>query len=183
MNITTASSAEERQELRDFLAENLHDIAEDAVPRPEWDRNYETVALTVRQEGELVAGLLSCYTQVASAAFMAREGMSDHMDKVRRLAPQHAELDLVAVATEARSSGLGSALITEAESILTERGTKFWFGCVTDDLEVNRLRDYYQRLGFTVLPDGARLPPFKGIEWVPPHSSDAAFWFYKRLGR
>lgn len=183
MDITTASSAEERQELRDFLAENLHDIAPDAVPKPEWDRNYETVALTVRREGRLVAGLLTCYTQIASASFMVPEGTNAMMDKVRRLAPLHAELDLVAVSPEARSSGLGTALISEAEGILRKRGTAFWFGCVTDDLEVDRLRSYYQKLGFTLLPDGTRLPPFKGIEWVPAHSEDAAFWFYKRLDR
>lgn len=183
MDITTARSAEERQELRDFLAKHLHDIAPDAVPKPEWDRNYETVALTVKREGRLVAGLLTCYTQIASASFMAPEGMNETMDKVRRLAPLHAELDLIAVSPEARSSGLGTVLIAEAEAILKERGTKFWFGCVTDDLEVDRLRGYYQELGFTVLPDGARLPPFKGIEWVPAHSTDAAFWFYKRLDR
>ncbi|MBP2384451.1 GNAT family N-acetyltransferase [Brachybacterium sacelli] len=183
MNITHASSAEERMELRDFLAEHLHDIAPDAVPKPEWDRHYETIALTVREEGKLIAGLLSCYTQIASAAFMAPEGIDEHMDKVRRLTPLHAELDLIAVDPSARSTGIGSALISESESILKVRGTKYWFGCVTSDLDVDRLRNFYEKLGFTVLPDGARLPPFKGVEWVPPHATDAAFWFYKRLER
>ena len=183
MIFTQASSAEERIELRDFLAQHLHDIAPDAVPKPEWDRHYETVALTVREGGKLIAGLLSCYTQIAAAAFMAPEGLDARMDRVRRLAPLHSELDLIAVDSAARSTGIGNALVAESESILKARGTKFWFGCVTRDLQVDRLRGFYRGLGFTVLPDGARLPPFKGVEWVPSQSTDAAFWFYKRLDR
>ena len=149
-----AATDDERQEVRDFLAEHIPGIAPNAVPRLEMDGAYAPLIPVVRAaEGEIVAAALTCRNQVA-----VRGGQhASVMDK-------HSELDLIAVAEGARGHGLGAALIAELEARLAERGVRIWFGNVTHDSDVDRLRGFYSSLGFTVLDEGQSLPPLLGEE-------------------
>ncbi|WP_371829496.1 GNAT family N-acetyltransferase [Rhodococcoides yunnanense] len=51
------------------------------------------------------------------------------------------------IATDAahRNDGLASALLSEVEARLTQRGVRVWFGRVTDELDAERLRKFYSR--------------------------------------
>lgn len=173
-----AATDHERQEVRDFLAEHITGIAPNAVPRLEMDGAYAPLIPVVRSpEGEIVAAALTCRSQVAAGASLmpALGGQyASVMDK-------HSELDLIAVAEGARGQGLGAALIAELEARLAERGVRIWFGNVTHDSDVDRLRRFYSSLGFTVLDEGQSLPPLLGKNWVPPGIERPAFYFYKAI--
>lgn len=181
VQITHARTPEVRSELHEFFERYVHEIAADGVPMPDADWMFGTVALTVRDGDELIAGLMSCRSECAARALNAKKGVDPRLDKMQRLAPLHSELDLLAVVPKHRSRGIAARLVTEAEAVLLGQGVRFWFGCVTEDLEVARLREFYKSQGFRILPDGHRPPPFKGVEWVLPGATDAAFWFYKQL--
>lgn len=183
ITISDATTVEDREELATFLLKSFHDIADAPVPMPEWDFAYRPIALLARKGPEVIGGLLSCYSYMAATALRMKPGHSPLSDRFRRLAPIHAELDLVAVSPEARGMGLGTQLIREAENQLADLGVRYWFGCVTTHVDVDALRNYYASLGFTVMDPGQRLPPFKGVEWVGPNHPETAFWFHKHPAR
>ncbi|WP_405803755.1 hypothetical protein OG729_01595 [Streptomyces sp. NBC_00210] len=64
---------------------------------------------------------------------------------------------------------------------LKERGVRIWLGNAPRDLETTRLREFYTRRGFTVLPDGQPLPDPLGRSWVLPTAEQPAFFFYKQI--
>ena len=86
----------------------------------------------------------------------------------------------IAYRDRAREEG-AAALIAELEARLAERGVRVWFGNVTHDSDVDRLRGFYSSLGFTVLDEGQSLPPLLGKNWVPPGIERPAFYFYKAI--
>jgi hypothetical protein len=74
--------------------------------------------------------------------------------------------------------------VTYLEDQLRERGVRAWFGNVTPDLDVLRLRKFYTRHGFAVLPDGEPLPPLLGkARWSMPSVEQPAFFFYKNVSK
>lgn len=173
-----AVTDDERREVRDFLAEHIPGIAPNAVPRLEMDGAYAPLIPVVRgAEGEICGAALTCRSQLAAGARLMPALAAQYasvMDK-------HSELDLIAVAEDERGRGLGTALMSELEARLVERGVRVWFGNVTHDNDVGRLRGFYVNRGFTVLDEGQPLPPLLGKNWVPPGVAQPAFFFYKRV--
>lgn len=94
---------------------------------------------------------------------------------------RHSELDLISVLPDARGQGIGSQMLAYLEQQLRVRGVRVWFGNVTVDLDVDRLRAFYTSHGFTVLQPVEPLPPFFGHEWVPPSAPPPAYYFHKAL--
>ncbi|MFE2267141.1 GNAT family N-acetyltransferase [Streptomyces griseosporeus] len=94
---------------------------------------------------------------------------------------RHSELDLMAVDPEFRGRGIGSELVKALESRLQERGVRIWFGNATRDLETDKLRNFYARHGFRVLPEGQPLPDLMGRAWQLPTQQQPAFLFYKQI--
>ncbi|MBO9523516.1 MAG: GNAT family N-acetyltransferase [Nocardioidaceae bacterium] len=178
MDIKYVSTDVERLEVRDFLAEHIPGIAQTAVPATAMDSAYAPLVAAIRsEENTIVAAALTCRAQVAAGASMTgigRQMFGTALDK-------HSELDLLAVAPQARGAGLGTALVNDLQGELVSNGVRVWFGNVTEDLEVDKLRGFYARLGFTVLGDGQPLPPLLGKQWVPPFAEMPAFFFYKLL--
>jgi GNAT superfamily N-acetyltransferase len=82
---------------------------------------------------------------------------------------------------DARGLGIGSQMLAYLEQQLRTCGVRVWFGNVTINLDVNRLRAFYTSHGFTVLHQGQPLPPFFGRKWVPPSAMPPAFFSYKKL--
>jgi len=82
---------------------------------------------------------------------------------------------------DAADALFGSQLLNYLEDQLRQRGVRVWFGNATPDLDVDRLRMFYERHGFRVLPDGAPLPPLLGKEWVMPGTAQPTFYLWKRL--
>lgn len=56
------------------------------------------------------------------------------------------------------------------------------FGNATRDLDLERLRQFYERQGFTVGAFGAPLPPLLGKSWTIPNAAQPGFYFYKMFG-
>lgn len=65
-------------------------------------------------------------------------------------------------------------------SALVAAGVRIWFGNSTGGPDSDRLTAFYERLGFTIVPGGLRLPPFLGLDWDPA-LLDVSFWFWQRL--
>lgn len=153
-------------------------IASNAVPKTGMDGTYAPLVPVVRgDEGEIAAAALTCRSQIAvGTSLMPALGAqyASVMDK-------HSELDLLAVAESARGQGVGKLLMRDLEARLAERGVRVWFGNVTHDNDVARLRVFYADLGFTVLDEGQSLPPLLGRTWVPPGVEPSAFFFYKTI--
>ena len=123
---------------------------------------------------------MSCRTQVAAGAIMARRaGLPDRYN-VLPVVDAHSELDILAVDAAYRGRGLGSTLIRFLEDELARRKVRAWFGNVTVNLDAGRLRAFYQSHGFTVLPDFTPLPPLLGRNWMLPGGASPQFYFYKR---
>jgi GNAT superfamily N-acetyltransferase len=176
MEITYASSDEERKEVRDFLAKHIDDIAETAVPATSMDYAFKPLVPLVRgEQGHIVAAALTCRAFMAGSA--AVTGLAEQM--FGSALDRHSELDLLAVAEEARGQGLGTSLVKELESKLAAQGVRVWFGNVTAGSDVEQLRSFYSGLGFTVLADGQPLPPLLGRQWTPPLTEEPVFFFYK----
>ena len=178
MAVEYATTDLERLQIRDFLAEHLPDIAETAVPVTAMDAAYAPLVPVIRgEDDEILAAALTCRAQVAAGAAMVPRLAT----AFGRALDRHSELDLLAVAVHARGQGLGTELVNDMEGHLIQRGVKVWFGNVVGDGHVDRLREFYSRLGFTVLDDGQPLPPFFGRNWIPPGVEMPAFFFYKTL--
>ena len=180
MDIEYVSTDTGRVEVRDFIAEHIPGIAATAVPVTAIDAAYAPHVPVVRNDdGRIIAAALTCRAQVAAGAAMTGRGQQmfgTALDK-------HSELDLLAVAGDARGNGLGTLLVNDMEAKLMHQGVRVWFGNVTADSDVRRLRKFYSELGFTVLADGQTLPPLLGKQWVPPFVEPPVFFFYKLLTR
>ena len=135
-------------------------------------------------EGRLVAAALTCRSQRAATAvtMSTMMGVQDPLG-VLDVLDRHSELDLIAVREPYRGDGLGSLLVQFLEDHLTQAGVHAWFGNVVDGLDATRLREFYGRHGFEVLPDGQPLPMLLGRDWATPVPTEQpTFVFYKMLG-
>jgi GNAT superfamily N-acetyltransferase len=177
--ITLADSDAERQEVLDFFLETFDNIPNDAVPMTAFDHMYEPLVLQVRDdEGVLAAGALTCRPEVAANSSLLPVSMRPAgMARVVHLVSQ---LDLIAVRPDRQGGGLGASMIEFMEADLVARGVRAWFGQTTPDLDVDRLRPFYSRMGFAVLSKGEELPPLLGQHWVPQGTKPAGFYFWKR---
>lgn len=180
MDIEYVSTDAERLEVRDFVAEHIPGIADTAVPVTAMDAAYAPLVPVVRNDSnQIMAAALTCRAQVAAGAAMTGMGQTifgTALDK-------HSELDLLAVAEDARGNGLGTLLVNDLEAKLVQRGVRVWFGNVTKDSDAEQLRKFYSELGFKVLANGQPLPPLLGKQWVPPHVEPPVFFFYKLLAK
>ncbi|MEV6258395.1 GNAT family N-acetyltransferase [Nocardia sp. NPDC051911] len=181
--IHEANTDEERQEVLDFFLETF-DIAPNAVPMTNVDDLYAPIVLQYRDgAGQLQGGALTCRAQVAVGSVVAKKygAPFPHQDDYINVLDRHSELDLIKVAPDARGQGIGSQMLAYLEKQLRSRGVRVWFGNVTQDLDIERLRGFYTSHQFTVLDPGQPLPPFFGRRWVPPNTMPPAFFFYKKL--
>ncbi|MEU5591230.1 GNAT family N-acetyltransferase [Streptomyces chrestomyceticus] len=177
--ISEAITDAQRAEAQALFEVSFHDIAPTAVPRVKHDPLYAPLVLCYRDPGtgELAGAALTCRSQVAvSMTMMRRPEYAPVMDL-------HSELDLMAVVPAFRGRGIGGMLIRAMEDRLRQRGVRSWFGNATRDLETAKLREFYTRHGFTVLPDGQPLPDLLGRSWVLPTAEQPAFFFYKQIKR
>lgn len=152
-------------------------IAPAAVPKVKHDPLYAPLVLCYHDPGtgELAGAALTCRSQVAvSMTMMRRPEYAPVMDR-------HSELDLIAVVPAFQGRGIGGELIRAMEDRLRQRGVRSWFGNATKDLETAKLREFYTRHGFTVLPDGQPLPGLLGKSWALPTAEQPAFFFYKQI--
>ena len=179
--ITLATTNEQRAEVQDLFNRVFVGIEENAVPVIEHDYLYAALVPQIRDEtGRLIAAAMTCRTQIAAGAIMAsRAGLPDRSG-VLPLLDMHSELDLIAVDPTRRGQGLASQLLRYLEAELASRGVRVWFGNVTANLDVDRLREFYNSHGFNVLPDFEPLPPLLGRDWTLPNSAMPQFYFYKR---
>lgn len=182
--IIEASNDGRRKAVQSLFESCFSDINPNAVPMVDADSLYQPIVLQYIDEGSgrLAGAALTCRSQVAVAHLTARElGILSGISPYQSVLDKHSELDLMCVAPGYRGRGIGTKLITELERRLRERAVRIWFGCVTSDLDVDRLREFYTRHNFKVLGDGQPLPPFLGKNWIPPNAEPPAFYFYKRL--
>lgn len=181
MIITLATTNEQRAEVQDLFNRVFVGIEENAVPVIEHDYLYAALVPQIRDEtGRLIAAAMTCRAQIAAGAIMAsRAGLPDRSG-VLPLLDKHSELDLIAVDPTHRGQGLASQLLGYLEADLASRGVRVWFGNVTANLDVDRLRQFYNSHGFNVLPDFEPLPPLLGRNWTMPNSARPQFYFYKR---
>lgn len=184
LNITLATTDDERAEVQALFEESFTNIDANAVPKTSSDYLYNPLVAQVRDEaGRLVAAALTCRSQRAAAAVtlgkMTRQDPLGVLDLVDR----HSELDLIAVRESRRGIGIGSHLVRFLEGRLTDAGVQAWFGNVVEGLDATRLREFYTSHGFEVLPDGQPLPRLLGRDWTPPvPTAPPIFVFYKMLG-
>lgn len=184
MTVELAVTNSERAELQALFSHVFEGISEDAVPRVEHDYLYAPLLPLIRNaEGSLLAAAMSCRTEVAAAAIMAHRGGHGDPLGMLSLLDKHSELDLVAVQPSARGRGYGSRLVQWLDSELEHRGVRAWFGNVTSNLETDRLREFYRRHGFEIVPDFQPLPPLLGRSWMRRDAQVPQFYFYKRPGR
>jgi hypothetical protein len=78
-----------------------------------------------------------------------------------------------------RGKGLGSELVTWLDNELISRGVRAWFGNVTEDREVEPLREFYIRHGFKIRPGTRGCRHSSGRTWVR-HTESPTFHFYTR---
>lgn len=172
----------DRAQVQEFLQGLIPGIAHNAVPMTASDRMYAPVIVrAVDKSGDLVGAALSCRAQAAAMASAMPGKALPGLGEFGSVMDVHSELDLLAVAPDARGKGIGSELMSAVEERLRERGVKWWFGNVTSGLDADRLRRFYSRHGFDVGPPGQPLPPLLGREWVMPGTPPAAFFFWRRL--
>lgn len=180
--ITEAATDEERRAVQELFGTCFLDISPTAVPMTSEDGTYAPiVAQYIDGQGRLIGAALTCRAQLAATSVTAAAmGLPD--TGYRSVLDKHSELDLMAVLPDARGNGIGGQMVKYLEARLRERGVRVWFGNATADLEVDRLREFYARQGFTVLPDGQPLPPLLGKDrWSMPTLERPAFYFYKNL--
>lgn len=160
LEITSADSDADHRSLRDLLARHIDDIAVSAIPELQDDRYYNPLVLQIKNEaGDTVGGALTCRPMRAVASYTASLaglpslGYESVLDKVSCL-------DLMAIDTPYRRKGLGRRLLQRMEVQLHQRGTRIWFGNVTNERTHQHVAAFYSEYGFTVLQQGETLPPF-----------------------
>lgn len=182
--ITEAETAAERAEVQTFLAAHL-DIEATAVPHIEWDELWRpTIAYIRGPAGQVVAAAQAVRSQIAfQIATVMATGMPLPAPQAEfaRVMDRHRELELLAVDPSHRGQGLARDLVQHLENRLHAEQVRFLTGCVTRDLEVEPLREFYRSAGFTVLADGEPLPQLMGQNWIAPATAKPAFYFYKRI--
>ncbi len=180
--IEDVRDAADRVRVQEFLQGLIPGIADDAVPMSASDGMYAPVVVrAVGDDGRIIGAALSCRAQVAATASMLPGRALPGLGDFGPVMDVHSELDLLAVAPEARGQGVGSALVSAVEARLRDRGVRWWFGNVTPGLDAERLRRFYGRHGFDVGPPGALLPPLLGRQWIMPGTPPTAFYFWRRL--
>lgn len=180
--ITDVYDDADRDQVQKLLQALIPDIAPTAVPMSKFDGMYAPVIMkAIDDDGALIGAVLSCRAQIAAAASLAPEQALPGMPSYGPVMDTHSELDLLAVAPDARGRGVGSALLSAVEDRLRERGVRWWFGNVTHQLDAERLRRFYERHGSEVGPVGEPLPPLLGRTWVMPGTAPAVFYFWRKL--
>lgn len=160
------------------------DIDEFAVPPTSSDHMYAPLVLRYHDPdtSALAGAALACRAQVAATAMLAGGRLPGNRD-YRTVLDKHRELDLMCVAPAFRDRGIGGALLTAMREELAAQGVRVWFGNAIDGYDLDGLRRFYTRHGFTVLADGEPLPPLLGKDWTMPTVVAPAprFYFYQRL--
>ncbi len=178
MTISLATSDDELQKVRTLFAATFNDIAPDAVPyTAEGHSTYDVMVVqALDADGILQGAALTNRAQIAVQSMMMGDpfGYASVIDK-------HRELDLLAVRPEARGSGIGAALLEFVEDRLSTKGIDVLFGNATSDLDIVKLRLFYERHGYTVHPSGQPLPTLLGKAWTHPMAPPAVFYFHKML--
>lgn len=187
--ITEAGTDAERKNVAELFLRVFDDIDPAAVPMTSADSIYAPLIVQCLDpdDGRLLGAALTCRAQIAAPSVMlagssvltarvpAEQNFTAVLDK-------HSELDLMAVAPDARGAGIGGGLLAHLENALRKRGVRVWFGHVTTDLQTSALRRFYVRHGFTVLEDGQPLPDLLGKRWqMGGPDPSVAFSFYKPL--
>lgn len=173
MTITLATTDADLQAVRQLFADTFRGIAPDTVPfTREGQENFHVmVAQAVDSDGRLRGAAMTCRARIA---VIDPRGYAPVIDK-------HRELDLIAVRPDLRGSGVGSSLLSFLEKHLVDAGVEVLFGNATRDLDLEGLRQFYERHGFTVGAPGAPLPKLLGKSWTVPHVPQPGFYFYKML--
>ena len=129
--------------------------------------------------GELLGAALTCRAMKVTTGMQLPGGDAFGLNDV---ADAHSELDLMAVRSDRRGTGIGTRLLTHAGQLLRERDVQVWFGNITADLDVDRAAAFYRRCGFTIGRQGARLPRLLDRDWVVPGAEvpEVYFWRYLR---
>jgi GNAT superfamily N-acetyltransferase len=139
----------DRAQVQELLQGLIPGIAHNAVPMSASDFMFAPVIVrAVDDDGRLVGAALSCRAQVAATASALPGRAVPGLGDFGPVMEVHSELDLLAVAPDARGQGVGSALLSAVEARLRERGVRWWFGNVTHGLDIERLRRFYSRHGF-----------------------------------
>jgi GNAT superfamily N-acetyltransferase len=127
-------------------------------------------------DGVLQGAALTNRAQIAVQSIMMGDpfGYASVIDR-------HRELDLLAVRPDARGSGIGTELLEFAEDRLSTAGIDVLSGNATSDLDLVKLRLFYERHGYTVHPSDDPLPKLLGKPWTHPMAPPAAFYFHKML--
>lgn len=181
--ICRATTDNERKEVLEHFLRTFDDIDPDAVPMTRYDDIYAPIVVADRDSSGVILGAaLTCRSQVAASPLAAKlRGLPAGPSDYTTVLSKHSELDLMSVVPEQRGQGVGSRLLKYLQRELISRGVKVWFGHITDDLEVERLRSFYKSHGFKLTDNGQPLPPLLGRSWVAPGTYPAACSFYKRL--
>lgn len=182
MDITLAMSNGEREEIIDLFARTFQDLLPDAVPSVELEHVFRPLVAQIRDDnGRLLAAAMTARAYRAAIPLLM-PGVPMPGPDMTSVLDAHSELDLIAVDPAMRTQGMGSALIRFLQPVLVARGVRAWFGHAPDYLDVERLRRFYTRNGFKVLPLGQPLPPLLGKTWeVPGVQPSPGFHFYKNL--
>ncbi|MFG2019534.1 GNAT family N-acetyltransferase [Actinomadura geliboluensis] len=182
--IIEANDESRRQATQKLFETCFSDLPHNAIPKLSDDHLYKPIILQYIDDasGALAGAAMTLRAQIAVGHLTAEKmGMLSGENPYRSALNKHSELDLMCVAPEYRRCGIGTKLIEQLDRRLRKRGVRVWFGCVTEDLEIDQLRKFYSRHGFTVLENGQPLPPLLGRNWIMPDAEPPAFYFYKRL--
>lgn len=179
--IIEASDDIQRRAVKALFKRCFEDIDSDAVPETGVDQLYAPIVAQYidKKSGRLIGAALTCRSRLAVASLIAEQTGVAVSNPYRNVLDRHSELDLMCVDPDYRGRGIGSQLIAYLERRLSSLGVRAWFGCVTEDLDVDRLRVFYARHGFTVLGRGQKLPPLLGVDWSMSTVDEPAFYFYK----
>lgn len=178
MITSLATSDDEIQAVRTLFEATFKGIAPDAVPyTAQGLSTYDVMVVqALDANGVLQGAAMTNRAQIAVQSVMMGDpfGYASVIDK-------HRELDLVAVRPDARGSGIGTRLLEFSEDRLSTAGIDVLSGNATSDLDIAKLRLFYERHGYVVHPTGDPLPNLLGKAWTHPMAPPAAFYFHKVL--